>query len=56
MIPGIKWHYKQRLKRKKKDDELDPALTKKLHKNIQKLEIKYYERKELTNSVLREIV
>ena len=43
MTKGIKWHYKQRLK--KKDEELGPVITKKLHESIQKLGLNTMEEK-----------
>lgn len=45
MTKGIKWHYKQRLKKKKKDEELGPVITKKLHESIQKLGLNTMEEK-----------
>lgn len=58
MTKGSKWHYKQRFKKKKyKDDEVGPVLTKTLHENIQKIELNSMKKKkELANLVLGETV
>lgn len=47
MTKGSKWHYKQRFKKKKyKDDEVGPVLTKTLHENIQKIELNSMKKKK----------